>query len=86
MSGEYAYVCNSAVLDTFSTLPRREREELFRIFRSLANNPFQIGDFVRRSTSGRDLQIKRIGRWQVTFWRDDPVMEIRILELEKLLG
>lgn len=59
-------------------------KSLLRIFGCLARDPLQRGDYVQRSAAGRDLQVKRFGQWLVTYWADQPVLELRIVDLKKL--
>ena len=63
----------------------REREELLKIFRALAESPYQTGDWRQKTKSGRELQVKRFGKWLVNFWQDDPVRELRIVDVKKII-
>jgi hypothetical protein len=85
MTGEYAYVVDDTVLEFFDSRRKGEREELLRVFRSLAADPYQRGEWLQKSASGQELQVKRFGRWLVTFWRDAPVLELRIVDVKKVI-
>jgi hypothetical protein len=67
MIREYFYAVDNSVLDVFSNCSKREREQLMRVFAALANDPFQKGDYVERTRSGREVQVKRFGKWLITF-------------------
>ena len=84
MIREYHYAVDDCVLDFFSNCTKREREQLMRVFLALADDPFQKGDYVQRTASGREVQVKRFGKWLITFWPDDPVTELRIIDLRKV--
>ena len=84
MSRQYCYAVDDSVLEFFSSSRKREREQLLRIFTLLANDPFQNGDHVEKSASGRDLQVKRFGKWLITYWPDVPVTELRIVDIVKV--
>ena len=85
MTSRHVFVVDDAVLNFFSGRSPRERAELLRVFAMLAENPYQKGDWRRRTKSGRELEVKRIGKWLVSFWLDDPVLEVRVVEVEKLV-
>jgi hypothetical protein len=85
MIPEYAFVVDDSVLELFTGRSRREREELLRIFKLLADSPYQIGEWRQKTKSGRELQVKRFGKWLVTFWPDGPVLELRIVDVKKIV-
>jgi hypothetical protein len=84
MIRKYSYAVDDSVLEFFSASNKREREQLMRIFMVLADNPFQKGDYVQKSASGRTLQVKRFGKWLITYWPDDPVTELRVVDIAKV--
>lgn len=84
MIRKYAYAVDDSVLEFFNTCTKRERERLLRVFIALANDPFQKGDYVERSRSGRHVQVKRFGKWLITYWPDDPVTELRVIDIRNL--
>ena len=76
---------DDAVLNYFSGRSRREREELLRIFAALAEDAYQRGDWRQQTKSGRELEVKRFGKWLISFWLDDPVLEVRIVDVKKIV-
>lgn len=84
MTGPHACVADAAVVEDFDSRSKREREELLRIFRSLAAEPYQRGDWLQKTASGQQVQVKRFGRWMVSYWCDGPVREVRIVDVERL--
>ena len=82
---DYSYAIDASVLELFTSCSRREREELLRIFRSLADSPHQPGDWLQKTLSGREIQVKRFGRWLICFWPDDPVLELRVMDVRKVI-
>jgi hypothetical protein len=85
MIPRYVFVVDDTVLELFTERSKREREELLRIFKSLADSPYQTGEWRQKTKSGRELQVKRFGKWLVTFWLDAPVLEMRIVDLKKIV-
>jgi hypothetical protein len=45
MIPDHAFVVDDSVLELFTERSKREREELLRIFRSLADSPYQTGEW-----------------------------------------
>ena len=85
MSLAYCYVVDAAALSFFGQCSKRDREELLHAFKFLAEGPSQRGDWLRRTSSGRELQLKRFGKWLVTFWPDHAVGELRIVDVERII-
>jgi hypothetical protein len=82
---DYRYVVGCDVAESILRLSGRQREELITIFRSLAANPFLSGESSFPDSSLRVIQKKRFGRWLVSYWPDDPVMEIRIVGVQRIV-
>jgi len=85
MIPKHTFVVDDSVLELFTERSKREREELLRIFKSLADSPYQTGEWRQKTKSGRELQVSRFGKWLVTFWLDAPVLEMRILDVKKIV-
>ena len=85
MSPGHKFVVDDAVLEFFAGRTRREREELLRIWRELAASPYRKGEWLQRTAGGRELQVQRSGCWLVRYWLDDPVREVRIVDIERVV-
>jgi hypothetical protein len=85
MNLAYAYAVDESVLQVFAACKGRDRSELLRIFEQLSNNPFQQGDFTQKTASLRELQVKRLGKWLVTYWPDHGACELRIVDVRRLV-
>ena len=79
---EHSYSIASDVAEIVLRLPSRQREELIRVFRFLASDPFHKGDTSFKDSSFREIQKKRFGKWVVAYWNDDPIREVRIVGLQ----
>ena len=80
----YRYVTNGAVVEFFTSCSRRERDDLLKYLNLIANDPFQRGDYVQTIRQGREVQVKRFGKWLVAYWADHPVLEVRIVDIERV--
>jgi len=65
MIREHKFVADYAVVEFFAGRTKREREDLLRIFAGLAASPYEKGEWQQRTSSGRVLQVRRLGRWLV---------------------
>jgi len=65
MISPHKFVVDDAVVELFSSGTKRQREDLLQISSTLAASPYQRGDWQQRTVDGRELQVKRFGRWLV---------------------
>lgn len=85
MTARHVFVVDDEVMAVFTECSKREREDLLKIFKALAESPYQMGEWQQKTKSGGELQVKRFGKWLVSFWLDDPVLEIRIVDVKKVV-
>ena len=85
MIPKHIFVADKSVVEVFTGCKRREQEELLRIFKLLEESPYQAGEWRQKTRSGRELQVKRFGKWLVTFWLDAPVLEVRIVDVKRII-
>ena len=60
----------------------RQRDQIEAFFRSLAENPYQKGDYVDHDPVGHEIQICIVGKYAVHFWTDHPVKEVKVIDLQ----
>ena len=78
---EYRLSADLGVIDLLHSAKPRERAELLANFHAILRAPNQPGDWRTRDASGREMEVKVFKRWQVTFWVDSPVWEVRVTEV-----
>jgi len=86
MRSAYTFAVDDSVLQAFAQSKPRDRLDLLKIFQHLADHPSLPGDHVRKTATFRETQVKRFGKWLVTWWPDHAVSELRIIDLERLTG
>lgn len=59
-----------------------QRIRIMTFVRSLAHNPHTPGDFTDRDETGRTRQIKVLGRYAVTYWVDEAVKTVMIIDVQ----
>ncbi|HVU27743.1 MAG TPA: hypothetical protein VHG71_08420 [Verrucomicrobiae bacterium] len=77
----YAIYINEAAL---ASAPKSglQRRKVMEFIRSLADNPNASGDFSEQDGAGRNVQVKIIGRYALTFWADHAVSEIKVTHIK----
>ena len=70
--------------EALASTPRSglQRRRVMDFINSLAANPFSVGDFSEKDDVGRDVQVKIVGRFAVTFWADHPVREVKVTHIK----
>jgi hypothetical protein len=81
----YKYTVAESVLQVFAASPKRQRDELLRIFAFLSLEPFTRGESIQPDGTGRNCQVKRFGDWLIVYWPEHLVSEIHILDAERLI-
>lgn len=79
--GRYAVYVH---VDLLESVPRRgdERRLIMNFIRTLAETPNTPGDFFDQDESLRTRQIKIIGHYAITFWVDDPVKAVMVVDVQ----
>lgn len=81
MSQPYEIFLRSEAVDSLRAIRPTTRKLVAAYLDSLASNPFSEGDYAVKDSSGREIQIKVIGEYAVTFWTDHAVKEIKIIDI-----
>jgi len=79
----YRYALDCDVAESLFALPAKQRERFVKIFRSLANDPFQPGELFFRDSVGREIQKKQFAEWWISYWPDHAEKELRIVGVQK---
>ena len=61
----------------------RERQRLMNFLETLADDPFQEGDFQEKDDDGRTVEVKILGQYAVTFWADHALKEVKVTKMVK---
>lgn len=77
-------VAQGEALDYLLHCSAADRRAVADALGRLAAQPFQEGKPQRRDEAGRVLQILSAGGFVVTFWNDDSVRELRVVDLRKI--
>jgi hypothetical protein len=80
---EWSLVFHEEPVDLILQCRAREKRDLTRTFEELLNDPSLAPDFEERDSSGRPLRVIVRGHWAVTYWVDNYVKEIRIVDIDK---
>lgn len=72
-------------LELLEAVPKRgaQRIRIMTFIRSLSRNPHTPGDFFDLDETGRTRQIKVVGRYAVTYWVDEAVKTVMIVDVQQ---
>ena len=77
----YEIFLRSEAIDSLRGIRPAARRLVTQFIDSLALDPFSEGDYSVKDDSGRDIHIKVVGEYAVTFWADHPAKEIKIIDI-----
>jgi hypothetical protein len=77
----YRFVLNEAAARAAFAATFRERSALAIVFESLAEDPHRHPDLIYMSPEARTLSVKNFNRWRITYWIDEAVCEVRIVDI-----
>ncbi len=69
------------VYQTLTLVPSSNRQRILNFIEYLAINPFDEGDYTERDSTGRECQVRIIGKFAVYFWADHAEKEVRIVDV-----
>ena len=85
MTSGAIFIVYDKVMEFFADRSKWEREDWLRVFKALAESPYQKGDWRQTTNSGRELRVRRFYKWLVAFWLDDPVLEVGTVDVKKIV-
>jgi len=70
-------------IELLDVVPARgkQRQRIMEFIRSLAEQPHLPGDFTDQDDNLRTRHIKIIGRYAITYWADDPVRAVMVVDV-----
>lgn len=60
-----------------------QRASLAAFIESLSTEPDTKGDYSERDETGRDLEIKVVGSFAITFWPDHAEKEVKVVDVRR---
>ncbi|WP_269539777.1 hypothetical protein [Cerasicoccus fimbriatus] len=81
MSSAYQIFVDDEAIDVLMTLRSKDKHEIRSFIRSLAEDPFQEGDFPETDREGRTIFTKLIGAYAVGYYPDHAVKEVKVFEI-----
>jgi hypothetical protein len=84
VNSRWKLVLDEAAFQFFVSRPAAERRNLFRAFEELRENPHREADYEAKDSAGRALNVWACKPFLITWWRDEFVTEIRIVDIERV--
>ena len=60
-----------------------QRIRIARFLDSLAENPGQSGDYAEQDETQRQIEIRVIGQYAVTYWADHAINEVKVTDIRR---
>ena len=71
-------------LDLLESVPKRgdARRQIMQFIASLRDHPRTPGDFTNKDSSMRIREVRIIADYAITYWLDDPVKAVMIVDIQ----
>ena len=69
------------VMQVLGALQSAQRLRISKFIDTLADNPHQSGDYAEMDETARQIEIKVIGQYAITFWADHAVAEVKVTNI-----
>ncbi len=60
-----------------------QKARISRFIDSLASDPSQTGDYAEQDDTQRQIEIKVIGQFAITYWADHAVSEVKVTDIRR---
>ena len=60
-----------------------QRNSVVAFIDSLSGDPNKTGDYSEHDEAGRQLEIKVIGSFAITYWADHAVAEVKVVDVRR---
>ncbi len=69
--------------DLLDRMPKAEGDQaaIMKFIRALATQPHACGDFTEKDTALRPQQVKVIGSHAITYWTDNAVRKVMVVDI-----
>ena len=70
--------------EALSSLPKSasRRRAVMDFIRKLGDDPFQQGDYAEQDDIGRQIEVKVVGRFAVSFQADHAAKEMKVVDIQ----
>lgn len=75
-------VLSGKALAFMLSVNKRQQRGISDLLFSLADYPYQPGDYESKDDAGRSIQHLRIADLMISYWPDDSCRELRITEID----
>jgi hypothetical protein len=77
-------VLDEAAFQFFNGLRAAERRKALDAFEQLKRDPNRQHDFGIRDVTGRFLSVLAVRPFLITYWLDDFVLEVRVVDIQRV--
>ncbi len=84
MNGGWHYVASNLVIGFLFRCKAKDRQRLLSLLDRLIENPYVTPQTISRDDTGRELSWLRVAGFEVVFWLDHFLREVRVVEVIKI--
>jgi hypothetical protein len=84
VSAGWKLVIDEAPFEFFVSRRASERRFLLKAFERLKSEPYQTADYFAKDDSDRPLSLKGFQPFLITYWLDQAVKEVRVLDIKRI--
>lgn len=60
-----------------------QKNRISRFIDSLVDDPSQTGDYAEQDENQRQIEIKVVGQFAITYWADHAVNEVKVIDIRR---
>ena len=79
----YQLFLRREVVEALKSIPREQQRRLSSFLDTLPGDPFQIGDYTEHDASQREIRIKIVGKFAITYWSDHVAKEVKVVDIAR---
>jgi hypothetical protein len=80
---DYRLYLRFEAAETLRILRGAQRTAIIAFVDSLKSDPNSRGDYSETDETGRNIEIKVIGSFAITYWPDHPVKEVKVVDISR---
>ena len=84
MRGGWEFVGSQSALEFFNDCKPRERQRLLAAMNRLVTDPYVRPQAISTDDTGRPISIILLNGFEITYWLDHFVNEVRVIEVSKI--
>ena len=81
--GHYNVFLRFEAIEALKSIRGKQRKSVSDFIDFLQDNPNAKGDYTERDDTDREIEMKVLGQYVVTFWADHAVRELKVVDIRR---